>query len=150
MVIVQYVYCLVRVSFRAESEQWLVTLLLSCNPRCTPVIFGNPCLVRSIVGRTPAKTIAWASYRIRQQKMLQEKKKSCERCFKEAAKAGVLSISETVVKRSPIGCDAIYTVSQKTTLLWLATTSTYINRFGRNVAKEASSQMILYFPTSPN
>ena len=46
--------------------------------------------------------------------------------------------------------DAFYTVSEKTTLLWLATPSTYINQvfysFWRNVAKNVRSQMVLYFP----
>jgi len=47
---------------------------------------------------------------------------------------------------------AIYTVSEKTTLFWLAITSTCMMHqpiliiFGTNVAKEVVSQMILYFP----
>jgi len=60
---------------------------------------------------------------------------------------------------SPLGVvyhtrSSTYTVSLKKRhcfgLLQLPCTSTNFDNFGRTVTKEASSQMVLYFPTSPN
>jgi len=59
----------------------------------------------------------------------------------------------TELSHSMYICTLVYTVSQKTTRLWLAITLTHMNGFwyfGRNVTDKVGNQKTLYYATSNN